>query len=153
MITYTELKQPIEFIVIHHSLTEDGEVVNWQAIKKYHRDKGWTDVGYHYGLDLIGDEVEVMVGRPLNAVGAHVAEQRVNWKSIGICVIGNYDEEVPDEKHMEKLIPLIYSLLDTFKLPVEAIRFHTEFAPYKSCPGRNFNLQDLRKRVAAYRMR
>ena len=94
MITYTELKQPVEFIVIHHSLTEDGEVVNWQAIKKYHRDKGWTDVGYHFGLDLIGDEVEVMVGRPLNAVGAHVAEQRVNWKSIGICIIGNYDEDM-----------------------------------------------------------
>lgn len=150
---YTELKQPVEFIVIHHSLTRDGTVVNWQAIKKYHRDKGWTDVGYQYGLDLIGNEVEIMVGRPLNAVGAHVVEQGVNWKSIGICVIGNYDEEAPDNKHMEKLVPLIYGLLKTLKLPTEAIRFHTEFAPYKSCPGKKFDLKDLRKRVADYRMK
>jgi len=34
-------------VVIHHSLTKDGQAVSWGAIERFHREtQGWSDVGY-----------------------------------------------------------------------------------------------------------
>ena len=54
-----------QYIVIHHSLTKDGTVADWEAIRRYHKEiNGWSDIGYHYGIERVGMFVLPRVGRP-----------------------------------------------------------------------------------------
>ena len=53
-------------IIIHHSATKDGRTFSWSAIRRYHvHTLGWTDIGYHAGIELIGDDFECLFGRAL----------------------------------------------------------------------------------------
>jgi Negative regulator of beta-lactamase expression len=128
-------------IILHHSLTKDSGTVSWQAIRRYHIETmKWDDIGYHYGLEMIGTECEVLVGRPLDVIGAHT--RGYNSYSVGICCVGNYDGEHLPGVMFEKLVPLVRSLMHTFHIPLSAIRRHAEFAP-KTCPGTLFPMLRL----------
>lgn len=136
------------YIVIHHSLTKDSETVSWDAIRKYHRDTlGWRDIGYHYGIELIGDTYEILVGRLMNEIGAHCKEDAMNYKSLGICCIGNFDEMLPPESQWEKCVVLVKSLCDAYRIPVSHVIGHREKATYKSCPGKQWNMDLFRMYV------
>jgi N-acetyl-anhydromuramyl-L-alanine amidase AmpD len=72
-----------DYIVIHSSATRaswDGGV---DQIRKWHLERGFTDVGYHF---VIRRDGAVEIGRPVGAVGAHCAGR--NSCSVGICMIG-----------------------------------------------------------------
>lgn len=74
-------------LIIHHSLTKDGQVADWGAIRKYHMEvNGWDDIGYHWGIERVGNGVVLQTGRPETMVGAHT--KGMNDQSIGICVVG-----------------------------------------------------------------
>lgn len=133
------------YIIVHHSLTEDSETLSWPAIRKYHKNKGWRDVGYHFGIELVGDRHEIIVGRSMLDSGAHCLEEGMNYKSIGICVVGNYDDDAPPLEAWKLLIKLIKDLMVIFTIPVENVRGHREFARYKSCPGKKFNMNLVRE--------
>lgn len=122
-------------IIIHHSLTKDSKTKSWDAIRDYHvNHQGWNDIGYHYGIELVGNEYKIFKGRDESKGGAHTKGQ--NMKSIGICCVGNYDIETPPEGMLYKLIELIDDISTRHgKLPIFS---HNTFASYKSCPGKKF---------------
>lgn len=124
-------------IVIHHSLTKDSNTVSWDAIKKYHVDTmGWDDIGYHYGIEYVNGKVEVLKGRPEFYAGAHTKEFN---NSIGICVVGNYDEQELEEDKLDALVDLTMDILEEYPhLSPRLIYKHNEWANYKSCPGTKF---------------
>jgi len=134
------------YILIHHSLTKDSKTVSWQAIRKFHiNERGWRDIGYHFGIELVNDEYEILCGRPLDMPGAHCRESGMNRKAIGICCVGNYDEEEPKEEMLKRLASLCRWLMRTYDIPKERVLGHRDFAEYKSCPGKMFDLDRLRK--------
>ncbi len=97
-----------EYIVIHHSLTKDGIVADWEAIRKYHREvNGWSDIGYHYGIERVGRRILLQVGRPESEFGAHTKEMHMNSKSLGICVVGNFDQAPPGLEIMRFLAEIV----------------------------------------------
>ncbi len=123
-------------IILHHSLTKDSETVSWGAIRKYHVEvEGWLDIGYHFGIEQVGDGFEVFAGRPLDRVGAHTKGQ--NGTSLGVCCVGNYDVDTVPEGMIQKLIPLLRGLMSVFSIPSDQIYRHSDFAP-KTCPGSHF---------------
>lgn len=136
-------------IVIHHSLTLDDKVLsNWQAIRNYHTNKrGWRDIGYHFGVEYINNQLEYQIGRQLDWNGAHCVG--LNQTHLGICLVGNYDEKSPSEEQYIALKNLILLLKQYFKITEvighrEAIeRLKNE--PMKSCPGKKFDMDYLRK--------
>lgn len=137
----------IKYIIIHHSLTKDGEVKDWTAIKKYHMEvMKFVDIGYHYGIEKVNGQYVVQIGRQENQIGAHTLGQ--NACSIGICVVGNFDNELPNPKAMDLLVDLCKQLVAKYNLTPEMIITHHRFASYKTCPGKKFPMDELRKRVA-----
>ena len=143
-----------EFIVIHHSLTADSGTVSWGTIRKYHLAQGWRDVGYHWGVELVGDHYEVLMGRPMTEVGAHAKEVNMNERSIGICVVGNFDAEVPSVGVLEATARIVNQLMHLYGILRSEVIGHRDVGlmagldwqagQFKSCPGKLFRMDLLR---------
>lgn len=132
-------------IVVHHSagryvdnLEDSAREVCW--VQRVHqRNKGWSDVGYHYLIDGAGN---VFRGRPMidghHAVGAHVAGQ--NATEIGVCLLGNYEPTEPDacqgvsREALDALVDLSVFLCRSYGIAPDAILGHRDLAA-TLCPG------------------
>jgi len=76
----------IKEIIIHCSATVEGKDFSVEDIDRWHKQRGWSGVGYHYVIRLDGT---IEAGRPLDKIGAHCKGR--NQGSIGICYIGGVD--------------------------------------------------------------
>lgn len=146
----------VEYIVIHHSLTKDGKTKDWDAIRKYHMGaNGWSDIGYHYGVESVDGIIRVIPGRSETTVGAHVGDGGFNSKSLGICVVGNYDLEVPPAKNLEVALNLVQGLMKKYGVPPSKVIGHREAQKMagvpldgrKSCPGKLFDMDAFRGKL------
>lgn len=144
-----------QFIIIHHSATRDGRTFSWGAIRNYHiQEKNWVDIGYHAGVELVGDQYETVFGRMLDEEGAHCKEFGMNWLGFGVCLVGNYDEAPPPEPALTKLRDLVRWLMRAYDIPARNVMGHREVGlkagfdwqngQYKSCPGALFDLDAFR---------
>jgi N-acetylmuramoyl-L-alanine amidase len=137
----------VKKIIIHHSLTKDGQVVDWDAIRKYHIEvNGWDDIGYHWGIERVGSNYVIQTGRSETTHGAHT--KGMNDKSIGVCVVGNYDLTEPSNEVLKVLTTLCTDICKRYGLNPEDIETHHLYAGYKTCPGTKFPMTKLRQKVA-----
>ena len=143
------------YIMLHHSLTQDGQTVSWDAIRRWHmgmhpdspyQNKPMDDIGYHYGIELVDYHYEVMVGRDLDQDGAHCFQGGMNHKAIGICFVGNFDLAPPPAAQWERGLRFVASLMRILDIPV--VVAHRDFNPGKSCPGKFFNMDLFRQGLA-----
>ena len=121
----------INSIVIHHSQNRK----NFKEIKNLHiNEYKQDDIGYHFVVDKQGN---ILNGRDIRKIGAHVYNHNKN--SIGICLIGNFDIQIPNKEQINSLLKLIKELKS--KYDIEEIKMHREFPNVsKTCPGKNFSL-------------
>jgi hypothetical protein len=144
-------------IVIHHSLTEDSGTVSAAAIQRYHMEvQGWRDVGYHAFVELVGDPAKLgrayayqaLLGRPADEPAAAVKEGGMNVQGLHLCLVGNFDLAAPSEDMLQVAAHrVVIPWMRTWGIPAESIVGHHDFAPYKSCPGTLFDLEQLRRLV------
>lgn len=123
----------IDKIIIHCSATPEDMDIGRDEIDRWHRERGWLGIGYHYVVRRDGTVEE---GRPENQVGAHVYGHNKN--SIGICMIGGIDADDHDkaednytDAQWEALTPLVENLLGRY--PDADVLGHNELAA-KACP-------------------
>jgi len=120
-----------EYIVIHHSISKPNatfeDYYQWHVVER-----GWEWVGYQYVLK--GDGT-ILNTRPDTTHGAHVKEDGMNKKSIGICLSGNFDINLPTEAQKKSLKWLLEKKMKEFNIPKEKILPHRHWATYKSCNG------------------
>ena len=133
----------INSIIIHHSATKDSGTVSWQPIRSYHKGKGWRDIGYHFGIEKVGDLYETFVGRDIRLPGAHCVGN--NSSSIGICVVGDFDNRHVNCDQWAAVIQLVKALIEIFPT-ITGVYGHNEFS-LKSCPGKHFDMDALRREV------
>ena len=121
----------INEIIIHCSATKEGNEISAATIDRWHKDRGWRCIGYHYVVRIDGS---IEYGRPVQDIGAHVKGK--NKHSIGVCYIGGLDADMEpkDTRTQEQKESLLY-LLKTLKRlhPNATIHGHREFAN-KACP-------------------
>ena len=125
-------------VVMHHSATQDSRTLSWQAIRRYHLNKGWRDVGYHLGVELVGDRYEALLGRALDEKGAHAYQRGMNHKGIGVVLVGNFDITPPTDEMLGFTARHVAGILRLLTIPVSSVLPHREVAAYKTCPGRLF---------------
>lgn len=122
----------INLIIVHCSATPEGRNVSVADIDRWHRERGFDGIGYHYVVYIDGSVHE---GRPLNKVGAHCKGH--NAHSIGICYIGGVDlngkpKDTRTLAQKDALVNLLMRLKRRF--PKAVIRGHRDFAA-KACPS------------------
>lgn len=128
-------------VILHHSLTKDSGTKSFDAIKKYHIEThGWRTIGYQYVIELYGSEYVVFKGRGESEAGAHTEGH--NTGTIGICLVGNFDETVPSDKMLYEL----YELIDDIAKRYGGVKIsgHHDYAS-KSCPGKLFPLAKIKE--------
>lgn len=122
----------INKIIVHCADTPEGRDVRAEEIRRWHKAKGWNDIGYHYVIDLDGN---VEPGRPIEQAGVHC--QGHNADSIGICYVGGCDKamkpkDTRTEAQKASLITLLKFLVA--KYPGAKIYGHRDFSS-KACPS------------------
>lgn len=136
------MKKP-EYIILHHSLTKDGKTVSWAAIRRYHvHYMHFHAIGYHFGIELVNETYEILMGRMMNVPGAHC--RGVNDRSLGICFVGNFDIDTPEDSQLMVGKNLVRSLLDIYGLDRDAVKGHRDFSE-KTCPGELFPIDEFRR--------
>jgi N-acetyl-anhydromuramyl-L-alanine amidase AmpD len=126
------------YIIIHHALAKNCTI---QDVHSWHRSFGWAGCGYHYFIDKRGN---IFTGREENQRGSHCKEGGMNYKSIGICLEGCYQEhknqtekQVP-KSQLESLTNLTKYLMNKYDIGTDRVKKHHDYAVYKLCPGNYF---------------
>lgn len=129
----TKSKRMINEIIIHCTATPEGRECTVDEIRRWHRQRGFSDIGYHYIVHLNGD---LDFGRNVDISGAHCLNH--NAHSIGVAYVGGVakDGKTPkDTRTQEQKATLASLLLDLRKLyPKATIHGHRDFAN-KACPS------------------
>lgn len=118
-------------VAIHHSAIPLDTDETMQSVQDLHMDSNhWADVGYHYVVDKNGIVYE---GRDIHVRGASVAGY--NTGTIGVCVMGNFELDLPLEIQLAVLQQVVNWLTKTYTLT--HLAGHGEFNPESVCPGKN----------------
>ena len=125
----------ISKIIVHCSATAEGKDFTVQDIDRWHRQRGFDCIGYHY---VIYRDGTVHEGRDVNRVGAHCSGY--NKESIGVCYIGGLatDGKTPKDTRTEEQKRALRILLEDLhkRYPKALIVGHCDLDPKKPCcPG------------------
>ncbi len=153
-----------EVIIVHHSGQRKATP---EGMHNYHKDiRGWANgLGYHF---VIGNGVnypdgELYVGRrwKKQLTGAHCATDHgrylgvkrpgnyFNKHGIGVCLIGNFENERPTARQLRTLTSLLAVLSREAGIHPSRVFGHAEVTHRTACPGRRFDMRAVRGAVAA----
>lgn len=116
----------IKEIIIHCSDTPEGRNDDVKDIRRWHKARGWSDVGYHYVVTLDGT---IQEGRKEEKIGAHCKGRNSN--SIGVCYIGGKEKDTRTTEQKISLVHLIGYLKNKYKGAI--VYGHRDFSS-KPCP-------------------
>ena len=118
----------INKLIIHHSASDNPRHDSIKVITKWHLDRGFSDCGYHYYINMM--KGALFIGRPLNLQGAHCLEGH-NYDSIGICCGGLSGINVLQRETLGKLCR---NLVDIFDIKEDSVLRHKDLVPTE-CPS------------------
>lgn len=126
-------RRSIKTIVNHCAATPEGKHFDANDINAWHKDRGWSGIGYHFVILLDGT---IEVGRPIGQTGAHTRGK--NTGSVGIGYIGGVTRDGKQAKDTRTaaqkaaMLWLNQELADMYG--VTRISGHNEYAS-KACPS------------------
>lgn len=137
-----DLKERVltKYIILHHSEVLSGHTV--YDIHRWHQDKGWAGIGYHYFIDKKGDIYE---GRPHHTEGAHA--RGYNTESIGICFEGDFNKDTMGERQLNAAAILIALLKLVYYVYCPELKMCRDLNQKADDPGRKFPFEKLNKKV------
>ncbi len=135
----------IEEVIIHHTLgpvdQTPAEIADYHASPGNHIcADGCPGIAYHILIDQFGQAYQV---NDLEAISYHVSGE--NTRTVGICLIGNYDNLLPS-KEQYKTTGKVIKWINRRVGKNLAIGGHRDYSS-KSCPGANVDVEFIRKTV------
>jgi N-acetylmuramoyl-L-alanine amidase len=119
----------VKRIVLHHSASP-RETTTLAMVRKWHMDRGFLDVGYHYVIEGKG---ELRYGRPIDCIPA--AQKGANTGTIAVCVVGDNTRDGEGWTEAQKLsvASIVAMLRHVLGRPLELVG-HRDVAA-SECPG------------------
>lgn len=124
----------IKYIIVHCTATAEFKDFKAKDVDKWHKQRGWDCIGYHYIIDLDGT---IEKGRSETKIGAHC--KGFNDCSIGVCYVGGLasDNKTPKDTRTNaqkaSLLKLIKQL--KAKYPNAKVVGHKDMPNvHKACP-------------------
>lgn len=110
-------------LIVHHSAGFNSST-DFSQVVAYYWDfhvntNGWSDIGYNWLIDPNG---EIYEGRGHNTLGAHFS--CMNSNTLGICMIGNYENTAPTDTSMGSLRDLLAFEASSNNISPTNISFH-----------------------------
>lgn len=126
-------RQKTDYIIIHCSATQAKSNIGAAEISRWHRERGWDGIGYHFVIRRNG---ALEKGRNVEAVGAHAPPY--NSISVGICLVGGINEHGDAENNFtDEQFVALHELLQSMKIryPSAEIIGHRDVPnTKKDCP-------------------
>ena len=119
------------YFIIHHVGplgSMDKDKISAKVIHDWHLKRGWSGCGYHYVIRTNG---VVERGRHHKYFGAHCYGS--NFESIGICVVGDFDNGLPTVEQVDSLQRLLVELAKIYR--VLNVIGHRDRNENSACPG------------------
>jgi len=128
-----------EGAVLHHTATPQDQVLQeaLNSINESHRRRGFPEsesgafIGYHY---VISGRGTVSQTRQDYEIGAHTAEEQMNFKRLGIALMGNFNDDILKGRQRKALIDLLAKKIKQYEWEKEDIGYHGQFKQ-TACPG------------------
>lgn len=134
----------IEKIIVHHSGT-DSKTTTHESIERAHKAKNKIAIGYH---GTINHEGLFKKGREEHIQGAHCRHGGWNRKSLGYCIIGNFENEQPTQAALHTAIHYFARKCMQYNLRAKDVISHSETGAATLCAGKNLDMNLLRKKIA-----
>ena len=126
-------KRYINEIIVHCTDTPAGKDYTVDDIRRWHKDRGWNDIGYHY---VVYRDGSIHEGRNVDIAGAHCEGH--NSHSIGVVYVGGRAREGQkycDTRTVAQKEALLNLLKELRAMYPEAKKYgHRNFAN-KACPS------------------
>jgi len=123
----------IKRIFIHCTATREGQDFSASTIRKWHKRKGWSDIGYHF---VVGIDGEIEAGRPESRIGSHV--RGFNKGSIGVVYVGGLDAQgQPKDTRTPEQTAALHKLVTALEktYPGAKVMGHRDASPDKDGDG------------------
>ena len=138
--------QEIDTVIVHHdgrldfTPQDDLKVLNLlKSYTNFHIQKGWKRLAYHIVIDRAGNS---WLCNSLSETTYHAGNLPVNKKSIGICLLGDFDRQIPTKEQFESLKVVLNYLAtkrpDMPNLVQKSVKYHREVRLFggTSCCGK-----------------
>ncbi len=133
----------ITLLIIHCSAVRPDQQSSAADIDRWHRERGWKKIGYHY---VVRRDGTIEQGRPEEEVGAHCKNH--NKHSIGICYEGGLDSRGrPADTRTPEQKAALWALLTELHrdYPHAIIVGHHDLDARKACPCIGNVVQEYRE--------
>ncbi len=121
-------------IIVHHT-ADSSAGPQFDKVDVYHKQRGFYRssfgyyVGYHY---LIERDGSVRQAKEDNEEGCHTIGENIS--SLGICLSGNFDIELPTQQQIDALGNLMVNKIAQLNIAEDAVFPHRKYAN-KDCYG------------------
>lgn len=128
-------RKSTEALVIHTSATRPNTRITVDILRSWHKQRGFSDIGYHYFIDRDG---KCHRGRsPETSVGSHV--KGWNDRTLGICLEGGLNPRTakPENNYTRQQFTSLQTLLIELmrRYPTALILGHRDLSPDKDKDG------------------
>jgi hypothetical protein len=138
-----------KYVVLHHSATVTGNVAEIDAAHRQRLDENgvpWRGVGYHFvignGHGMGDGAIEPTFRWKEQADGAHAGVGQFNELGIGVCLIGDFENDAPTPAQLASARRLVAALKSEFRIGNDRILCHRDLKP-TACPGSRLPLDEI----------